>query len=272
MIFQATSGGRLGTLERNMAGLKKGSAKATAPAPASSDSSPVDIRSLVGHYVHGGIGVLLVALAGYVDAIGYIALGGFFASFMSGASISLGVGLSEGDWGAVQAAALVIAAFLASAVVATIIAGIVGIWALPIVLLLEAGLLAGAVALAASGQSLSISILPVVAAMGVQNTALHPVEGVRLGVTFMTGTLVSLGQGIGRAFLGRNRTRNWFPHAFLWCTFVTGAGAGAFLYSKYGFVAVAGPAALAAAAALVLAIILVFKRSMGSIVGSRSRA
>ena len=35
--------------------------------------------------------------------------------------------------------------------------------------------------------------LPVVAAMGVQNTALRPMNGVRLGVTFMTGTLVSVG-------------------------------------------------------------------------------
>jgi uncharacterized membrane protein YoaK (UPF0700 family) len=244
-----------------MIGVKNGTANAAARPRATVNSSPVDIRWLVGRYVHGGIGVLLVALAGYVDAIGYIALGGFFASFMSGASISLGVGISAGDWGAMQGAALVIAAFLASAVAATIVAGVVGIWALPVVLLLEGGLLAGAVALAAGGQPLSVSILPVVAAMGVQNTALHPVEGVRLGVTFMTGTLVSLGQGIGRALLGRNRTRNWLPHALLWCAFVTGAGAGAFLYARFGFAAVAGPAAVAAGAALVLSIILLFRRS-----------
>jgi uncharacterized membrane protein YoaK (UPF0700 family) len=40
-----------------------------------------------------GVGVLLIAVAGCVDAIGYVALGGFFASFMSGASVSLGSGI-----------------------------------------------------------------------------------------------------------------------------------------------------------------------------------
>lgn len=39
--------------------------------------------------------------------------------------------------------------------------------------------------------------LPVVAAMRVQYTALRPMNGVRLGVTFVTGTLVSVGQGVG---------------------------------------------------------------------------
>ena len=42
--------------------------------------------------VQVGVGVSLTAVAGFVDAVGYIELGGFFASFMSGASISLGVG------------------------------------------------------------------------------------------------------------------------------------------------------------------------------------
>ena len=46
-----------------------------------------------------GLGVLLTAVAGSVDAIGYLALGGFFASFMSGASISLGIAISESQWG-----------------------------------------------------------------------------------------------------------------------------------------------------------------------------
>jgi uncharacterized membrane protein YoaK (UPF0700 family) len=253
-----------------MTGTKNRNAKAAAGAP-TADSSPVNIRRLIGGYVHSSLGILLVAMAGYVDAIGYLALGGFFASFMSGASISLGVGICEGDWGAMQGAILVIAAFLVSAVVATITAGIVGIWALPTVLLLEGGLLAGAVALAANGRSPSVSILPVVAAMGVQNTALHPVQGVRLGVTFMTGTLVSLGQGIGRAVLRRNRMRNWLPHAFLWCAFVTGAAAGAFLYTTFGFVAVAGPAAIAAGAAALVWLILLFKRRRLTVDASSSR-
>src|SRR3546814_19780604 len=40
--------------------------------------------------------VLLAVLAGFVDAIAYISLGGFFASFMSGNTTRLGVGLATG--------------------------------------------------------------------------------------------------------------------------------------------------------------------------------
>ena len=40
----------------------------------------------------------LSALAGYVDAVGFMTLGGFFVSFMSGNSTRLGVGLALGEW------------------------------------------------------------------------------------------------------------------------------------------------------------------------------
>ena len=40
----------------------------------------------------------LSALAGYVDGIGYLHLGGLFVSFMSGNSTRLGVSLAAGEW------------------------------------------------------------------------------------------------------------------------------------------------------------------------------
>jgi len=40
----------------------------------------------------------LSALAGYVDAIGFLHLGGLFVSFMSGNSTRLGVSLADGQW------------------------------------------------------------------------------------------------------------------------------------------------------------------------------
>jgi uncharacterized membrane protein YoaK (UPF0700 family) len=143
---------------------------------------------------------------------------------------------------------------------ATILADVTGIWALPAVLLLEGSLLAGAAVLAGTGWGAAIAILPVVAAMGVQNTILRPVNGVRLGVTFMTGTLVSLGQGLGRALLGRGGLRGWSPHALLWCAFSAGAAVGAFLYNAFGFMAVSGPAALIAAIAGLVAAMVFSKR------------
>ena len=40
----------------------------------------------------------LSALAGYIDGIGFIQLGGLFVSFMSGNSTRLGVSLAEANW------------------------------------------------------------------------------------------------------------------------------------------------------------------------------
>lgn len=246
--------------------MRTGNAKGASRTLASrAGASPrIAAQAGIGPSVQFGLGVLLVAIAGYVDAIGYIALGGFFASFMSGASISLGVGMSDGHWSAVYEAVLLIAAFLAVAIVGTVMVEITGVWALPAVLVLEGGLLAGAAVLAGTGWSASVSIFPVVTAMGVQNTALRPVDGMRLGVTFMTGTLVSLGQGVGWALLGRNRLWSWSPHALLWVAFCGGAAAGASLYAVFGFVAVSGPAALVVATAVIVSIVAFFKRRAGS--------
>src|ERR1700754_846594 len=43
------------------------------------------------------LAVCLSALAGFVDALGFIKLGGFFVSFMSGNSTRMSVGLAEGS-------------------------------------------------------------------------------------------------------------------------------------------------------------------------------
>src|SRR6478735_12282982 len=40
----------------------------------------------------------LSMLAGYVDGIGFLHLGGLFVSFMSGNSTRMGVSLAEADW------------------------------------------------------------------------------------------------------------------------------------------------------------------------------
>jgi uncharacterized membrane protein YoaK (UPF0700 family) len=76
----------------------------------------------------------------------------------------------------------------------------------------------------------------------------------------MTGTLVSMGQGIGRALLGRGRLWSWAPHALLWCAFTAGAGNGAILYAMFGFNAVSAPAALVAAMGALFMVMVFFKR------------
>ncbi|MCB1884591.1 MAG: DUF1275 family protein [Geminicoccaceae bacterium] len=205
----------------------------------------------VGRPLQVATGLLLTAVAGFVDAIGIIALGGLFASFMSGASVSLGIGAGGGQWGVAYQGALMIVVFLGGVALGTVVAGVAGAWGLPVALALDAVLLTGAVLLADRGWAAATVILPVVAAMGIQNTALRPLEGVRLGATFITGTLVSLGQSLGNAVLGRPVPAGWPLQALLWGALTAGAGAGAALHHALGYTALGVPAVLVAALALV---------------------
>ncbi|MCL2535023.1 MAG: DUF1275 family protein, partial [Nocardiaceae bacterium] len=53
---------------------------------------------MVAHYPRGVVvvAVFLSGLAGFVDAMGFITLGGFFVSFMSGNSTKLSVSAADG--------------------------------------------------------------------------------------------------------------------------------------------------------------------------------
>src|SRR4051794_37428077 len=95
----------------------------------------------------------LSALAGYVDGIGFLHLGGLFVSFMSGNSTRMGVSLAEADWLKAAEAFGLIALFVTGAAVGSLIVlgrragGQVGL------LLVETALLAAAASCHALGFS-----------------------------------------------------------------------------------------------------------------------
>jgi uncharacterized membrane protein YoaK (UPF0700 family) len=60
-------------------------------------------------------------LAGYVDGIGFLHLGGLFVSFMSGNSTRLGVSLAESDWQQAASALGLIALFVAGAAAGSLV-------------------------------------------------------------------------------------------------------------------------------------------------------
>src|SRR5204863_9869629 len=62
-----------------------------------------------------GLACALSALAGYVDGVGFLHLGGLFVSFMSGNSTRMGVSLAEGRWHDAAEALGLIALFVAGA-------------------------------------------------------------------------------------------------------------------------------------------------------------
>src|SRR6202158_4361363 len=84
----------------------------------------------------------LSALAGYVDAIGFLHLGGLYVSFMSGNSTRMGVELAQGQWVAAAASLGLIVLFVIGAAAGSLIVLGHGVHRQPWVLLAEAALLA----------------------------------------------------------------------------------------------------------------------------------
>jgi uncharacterized membrane protein YoaK (UPF0700 family) len=205
----------------------------------------------------GGLGrgrwllaALLAMLAGYVDAIGFLTLAGVFVSFMSGNSTRMAVAAVRGD-GAALVPAAVIAAFVLGVVASALLAGRAGRWRKPAVLLLVTALLA-----AAAGVRMAIAGLPpallLAAAMGAENGVFQRDGEVSIGVTYMTGTLVKLGQRLALSLNGGPRW-GWVPMLLLWCGLVTGAMLGATAWPHaWSLWAAAGVAALLTVLAFVL--------------------
>ncbi|MGX1307973.1 uncharacterized membrane protein YoaK (UPF0700 family) [Amorphus suaedae] len=194
-----------------------------------------------------GPALLLVALAGFVDAIGYLALSGLFVSFMSGNTTQMAALLASGGAAGAVSAALLIALFLAGVTGGAFLVEIAPRVAGAAILAGEAILMLG-VAIASAGDDVSVAhLLPLAFAMGAQNNLRQAVAGTTLGSTFVTGSLVSTGLGLARHLSGKAGATAWSPHLASWTALVLGAVLGGFCFLKVGLsLALVGPAATAA--------------------------
>ena len=194
----------------------------------------------------------LSAVAGYVDAIGFLKLGGFFVSFMSGNSTRLGVGLATGQWATVRTALALIGLFVAGVVLGALAARRAGEGRRSVVLALEAALLAASAGLFATGFDVA-GVAAMVLAMGAENAVFQRNGDVGVGLTYMTGTLVKVGQRIAAALTGGDRWA-WGPYALLWIGLTAGGALGAAAYLRLGVVAVWAAAAVLGVLALICAV------------------
>jgi uncharacterized membrane protein YoaK (UPF0700 family) len=199
------------------------------------------------------------SMAGYVDAVGFLKLGGLFVSFMSGNSTRFAVGL-VGDSTVARMAIWLLAAFVGGVVTGTVIARVAGSWRKPVVLLAVGGLLALAAWIDLLGADGWATLL-MAAAMGCVNTTFQRAGEVSIGVTYMTGTLVKFGQRLADALMGGERW-GWVPYLALWIGLVGGAVAGSFAYRSFGIASIWGAAGFAVVLAL-------FTLSVGPVEPSR---
>ncbi len=170
----------------------------------------------------------LSALAGCVDAIGFVKLGGLFVSFMSGNTTRLAVGAVERAPVALTAVAL-IACFIAGAVAGFLVAARAGARRAPSLLGGVAHLLLASGALDSAGTGLAVFVMA--AAMGAENAVFERDGEVSIGLTYMTGALVKLAQRLAVALRG-GPALEWLPFLLLWCGLVVGACAGAVLQAR----------------------------------------
>jgi uncharacterized membrane protein YoaK (UPF0700 family) len=193
----------------------------------------------------------LSALAGYIDGIGFIHLGGLFISFMSGNSTRLGVSAAAADWPkALQALGLIVLFVIGAAAGSLIVLGR-GKQRQALLLLVEALLLATG-ALGYGLGSSQLAIAAIVLAMGLENAVFQIHGGAGLGLTYVTGALVKVGQSLATALTGGARWA-WLPNLLLWAALVIGSVLGALAYHWINLDAVW----FAAVAALLMSAILV---------------
>jgi uncharacterized membrane protein YoaK (UPF0700 family) len=190
----------------------------------------------------------LSALAGYVDGIGFVHLGGLFVSFMSGNSTRMGVSLAEGQWVSAAQALGLIALFVTGAAAGSLIVLGRGVNRQPWLLLAETLLLAAAALCDAFGLS-NVAVAAIVLAMGLENAVFQIDGGAGLGLTYVTGALVKVGQMLAAALTGGARW-GWAPNLLLWAAMVAGSLCGALAYHWINLAAIwfAAGAALALSA------------------------
>ena len=198
--------------------------------------------------------ILLVAaisfLAGMTDAAGLL-IAGSFVSFMSGNTTRAAVALADGQ--AAYAAVLLggLLMFVAGNALGVIIAHNAARRAFRV--LAAVALALGLSATVTGPAFATLQFYAIVLAMGLVNAAVEHIEGLPIGLTYVTGALSRFGKGIGSWMVGTPR-RGFGVQIVPWIGMVSGAVCGAFLERLMG----AGVLWLACALSAALAILVFF--------------
>jgi uncharacterized membrane protein YoaK (UPF0700 family) len=138
--------------------------------------------------------LLLTAVAGSLDAIAYVKLGGVFVCNQTGNILLLGISIAEGSasdaaTGAMSFAAFIFAAGLAGRLVPPLRRGARWPTRTATAIAIEVGAIGATTSLWAAGASNAVAVGPIAAAMGVQATLARRVALEHLTSGFLTGTL-----------------------------------------------------------------------------------
>ena len=159
----------------------------------------------------------MAALAGATDVYGLGTLHDLYVSFMSGNTTMLGVALGQGDWSRSCTIGELIGFFVAGAAAGAVLERLGG--------RRHAVLIAFAVSITLALPLLRPAwrIACFVLAMGALNAAISRIGEASVSLTYVTGTLVKLGQGLGRTLTGAPAGWAWLWQLPMWCSLLAGA-------------------------------------------------
>lgn len=179
------------------------------------------------------ISTVLVAaiscLAGMTDAVGLLVAGNF-VSFMSGNTTRAAVALADGQGGHAAILFGALGIFIVGNALGIIIAHrtprrtftvLTGVT----VVLGVAAILPGAVP--------ALQFYAIVLAMGMVNAAVEQIDGLPIGLTYVTGALSRFGRGLGRWIVG-DTSRDWMVQIVPWIGMAGGGIVGAGLEHLLG--------------------------------------
>ncbi|UJW86316.1 YoaK family protein [Devosia sp. SL43] len=191
------------------------------------------------------LGLLLTAAAGFVDVVGFIELGGHFTSFMSGNITQLGDALALGAWPVALITASLVALFLLGSLAGSLLALLAGPrWGSSAVTGFVVATFVVTLGLAFAGFQPNQFMLALAAGAGAQNAILPSTGSVRLGTTFVTGTLFAVGQDLARALYRLAPPWRWAQHMLVWISLLLGGLLGGLGYRVLGINALLVPAVL----------------------------
>ncbi|MBF4993070.1 DUF1275 domain-containing protein [Arthrobacter gandavensis] len=185
--------------------------------------------------------------AGYVDAVGFLHLGGYFVSFMTGNSTRAGASVAHLSLSGFVQAFELIAAFFLGVVAASALRRIMDRHRRPAICIVSAAVLGAAWASTAVPGAEWVLAPALAGSMGLLNAVFERAGEVSIGITYMTGTLVKLGQKVTAALFGERRN-GWHRYLLLWGSLTLGSLCGGAGYLLLGLAAL-GPAIVALASA-----------------------
>ena len=196
----------------------------------------------------------LTANAGFVDGLFFIHLGGYFVSFMSGNSTRAAADLAQGDFTGWLAASLLIVGFLIGVMLSSFAVRFgpqrfhppaesllseqitphgSAVWTAYILMLLG-----GTTAMIPTTEMVAPFI--VASATGAINGTFTRRGEVTVGLTYMTGTLVKMGQSLASAIALRSSVylSRFLRYLILWLAIAIGALVGGWAYLEFGLAAI----------------------------------